>query len=273
MLRKLAPVLLVIAWAPTIAQQPPEAIGPSLDPTPADEWHVARLAGMAEEVHGRWQRLDAACSTDAPFALLYSLVLRTATRYVAADYFDDGNGMVDFSVAFAQLYLDSFDAWRAGDPGNATQPWQEAFAYGASGHSTVLEDLNLAINAHIFYDLGLATWQTGYAEPARKLDYLRVNDLLGATVHEAIEQLAHHYDPNLYLLANEPAEAAFRQFLVAARAEAWSDAFALDNMPAAMRPHYLENYEQGVTHAGRLLFESPKAGPTSHDRVDYCQAH
>jgi Family of unknown function (DUF5995) len=69
--------------------------------------------------------------------------------------FDDGLRMARFDASFANAYFEAYDRFRAGkQPGRA---WQFALDRSRSGGQIILQNLLVAINAHINLDLGVVT--------------------------------------------------------------------------------------------------------------------
>ncbi len=69
----------------------------------------------------------------------------------AADQFSDSSWAERWGLAFAQLYLDAFNAWDRGD--TAPGPWQVAFDASRDPDIPPVRHALLGINAHINYDL------------------------------------------------------------------------------------------------------------------------
>lgn len=123
----------------------------------------------------RWSALDAVCSPNAPFALLYLNITNQSIVAIQNGYFDNGDRLVcvtcqdhttdicqiDFILLFARRYLNAYDNYYVNNV-KPSGPWNEAFRYADSGRSSVLENLNQGINAHINYDLGIIVYNTSY---------------------------------------------------------------------------------------------------------------
>lgn len=78
-----------------------------------------------------------------------------STRSVLAEAeeggFTDGDWAQRWGLAFAQLYMDAFDAFERGEP--APGPWQVAFESSRDPDITPFHHALLGINAHINFDL------------------------------------------------------------------------------------------------------------------------
>ncbi len=204
-------------------------VGPSQDPAPVPQRKIAMLDRLVRDMEQRWETLDDACSTDAPFQLVYLGMTREVRAHVAGGYFDDGAEVADFAVAFAERYFVAIDADNDGRWADVTDPWREAFSWGDTGRSTALEDALLGMNAHINYDLALVIEALDYAHPSNKPDYDRINDVLDAAAPGIVAGLETHYGVHL---ADGPIEGltepALVDLLTTWRENAWQNAKLLD---------------------------------------------
>jgi hypothetical protein len=131
-------------------------------------------------------------SREGYFAALYRRVTRTVRARIGTGYFADDARMETLDVTFAQRYLTAFQQWRAVDPA-MTAPWQVAFDSVADPKLLILQNLLAGMNAHINYDLGVATAQVaGTLEGLESLhgDFDKINDLLACLVPTVFTELA-----------------------------------------------------------------------------------
>jgi len=125
------------------------------------------------------------------FAALYRRVTRTVRAKIGTGYFDDDARMERLDVTFATRYLTAFKQWRAGDP-TISACWKVAFDAVAEADLIILQNLLAGMNAHITFDLGIAT-----AQVARTLDGLdsihddfnKINALLACLVPTVFSEL------------------------------------------------------------------------------------
>ena len=188
-------------------------------------------------------RADLAQLTDAR-RFFHATYLRT-TEAVGAEItrggFADGEWVLRWDVAFAQLYLDALDAAR--DGGTVPAPWRVAFA--ASREQPDLPPLRhvlLGLNAHINYDLPQALLAVipaaDMADPAvlarREADHRHVDAVLRARVGaEELELGAVSTVSRLDRLLRPANRAASRRLLAESRAKVWRNARALDRARTA----------------------------------------
>jgi hypothetical protein len=162
------------------------------------------------------------------FPATYSRTTRAVGEAIAGGGFEDGEWVERWDVAFADLYLDAFDA-HSGDPAAAPWPWRLAFA--ARADLPPLTHVLLGMNAHINYDLPqalLAVISDGEFEQqevlaARERDHRRIDEVLATRVGDEDRILKALSGP-LALLdrAMTPLNrAASRRFLRESRRKVW----------------------------------------------------
>ena len=125
------------------------------------------------------------------FAALYRRVTRTVRAKIGTGYFDDDQRMETLDATFAQRYLTAFQQWRTEDPGMSAG-WQVAFEAVSDPDLIILQNLLAGMNAHIDYDLGIATAQVaGTLEGLDSLhgDFDKINDLLACLVPTVFTEL------------------------------------------------------------------------------------
>ena len=135
------------------------------------------------------------------FAALYRRVTRTVRERIGTGYFADDARMEVLDVTFAGRYLMAFQQWRAGDPA-ISAGWKVAFDAAADPTLLILQNLLVGMNAHITYDLGIATAQVA-ATPAGLAsiqgDFDKINALLACLVPTVFAELGD-LSPLIHLL-------------------------------------------------------------------------
>jgi hypothetical protein len=203
------------------------------------------------------------------FALAYWMFNAAVRDELDNGTFVDPDRTARWATDFGRMYLDAADARRAGREAHAV--WQAAFDWGDSNRSAALEDLLLAMAAHIGHDLPLATWQAGL--PAgRADDFAHIDDIFRAQMHPIALAVANEYSPFLDPpVSNDVTERVALEIIVRWRAAAWDDAVALTEAPdEAARAEISAELTDDVLFVGRL-FQIPKT-QTAPERVEYCMA-
>jgi len=211
--------------------------------------------------------LDAACDPNAVFALTYMYMTYGARVFIGNHYFDDGNAMAAYTVHFATRYIDAFDAYVAGNLDDVSGPWIQTFNWAASGKSNASENLFLGMNAHINYDLAIATAESGFNTLERKPDFDRVNDLLGFVMANISLDVVQRYDPSLL---PGPLDGIILPLIISWRESAWttSTLYSLELLAPL-----LQGLSEVTATAAALLYQPLRLCSTSADRIAFCSAH
>lgn len=246
-------------------------IGASSAPLPVSQFYINQINDEVDRMRTRWATLDAACSPHAVFALTY-LYMTTALRdTVTAGYYDDGERMSNFTVAFAARYSAAIDARLSGTGATPTLPWQEAFGYSESGYSSVQEDLVLGMNAHINYDLSFIVLEVSTL--ATKDDYDRINDVLNLMIAGVTSDLAARYDPIFTTPLYGYLNPLILEALYAMRATAWVNGM----LQKPLTPLLRATAQASVLVEAMLAAQTQKTYnlgvSTAATRLAYCSTH
>lgn len=250
------------------------AVGPSANPVLASSWHINQIANEVNVMRNRWQLLDSTCSPNAVFSLTYLYMTTALLDTVSRGYFDDNGLMSNFTINFASRYNLAIESYLSGQTSLIPLPWQEAFNYGASGYSSVQEDLVLGMNAHINYDLSGVVYDLNYGYSQYKNDYDRINDILTNMTESVTSDLGSRYDATLLNPLYGALNPVILALLTSWRQGAWSNAVLQLNaltpiIRASLRAtviteamaiaHTQESYNLGIS--------------TRETRLAYCEAN
>jgi hypothetical protein len=240
----------------------------------------ACIESVAAEMTRRFDALDARCSHEAPFALLYLQVTR-AVGNQGAQRFDNQAYLNHLDAVFANLYFTAYDNWQSGRRERVPEAWRIAFEAADRGTVSVLGDMLLGMNAHISRDLPFALARTGLREPngqSAEGDFNRVNGLLGNVTPATLTKEARRYDPTLNMSVLEPARlysVSLQQVLAAWRSDSWRNAERLlAARTPAERAAVAQSIERGATGRARLiaaLTSNLVTGPSAAVRNAYCE--
>ncbi len=156
-----------------------------------------------DEVIAQLEKIIIYCKTNNScagyFAVLYHKVTRKVKDCIINKEFEDGARMERLDVAFANRYLIAFYDWIAGKP--TTNSWKIAFDAIAQNKSLVLQHLLLGMNAHINFDLGIATTaiMEGSALEDIHHDFNTINSILGSMI-DNVEDCLTKVNPLMRLL-------------------------------------------------------------------------
>jgi hypothetical protein len=112
------------------------------------------------------------------FASLYKSVTESIRRAIIAQAFEDNARMERLDVIFASRFLEAWDAYQRGN--KVTASYQVAFDALTDPKLLVVQHQLLALNAHVFLDLGIAaaTVSPGAQLPSLRNDFLTINTIL-----------------------------------------------------------------------------------------------
>jgi hypothetical protein len=125
------------------------------------------------------------------FASLYTRITIAVRRAIAAGTFDDGAAVVQLDLAFARRYLAALDCYQRGDAA-ISPPWAVALGATPRRDLSIVQQMALAMNAHINFDLGMAAFEALGAQDLWDAhgDFERVNGVLGSVVAEVEKEIA-----------------------------------------------------------------------------------
>jgi hypothetical protein len=181
------------------------------------------VAGVVEQLRRRLDALPDSRWTWRPFLATYLRTTVAVGAAVADGRFEDPGWVDRWDVAFAGLYLDSFDAALAGEP--VSRAWRPSFE--APLELRPVRRVLLGINAHINYDLpqallaviGESDFQDPLLMARRRRDHERIDGVLAARVGAEDDELGPD-SPADRLLAPLN-HVATKRFLAEARRKVW----------------------------------------------------
>ncbi|TPX63429.1 hypothetical protein SpCBS45565_g06612 [Spizellomyces sp. 'palustris'] len=238
------------------------AIGASASPSPATAAGIQSLWALRDNMHQRWQALDAACDPDAVFALTYLFMTDSVASHVANNYFDFNEDMVTFTRTFANYYITAIDNWKNGNRNQVPQAWKTAFSNADAQKTLAEQDLFLGMNAHINRDLAYVVNDLKM-KTDHKPDYNRINDILQETAEPVNTQIVCRYsgDP---LQTNPVLGAALLQMISGWRENAWQNGKLMQFNP-------LQKIVVDTAAAAIANLFAINLG-TNAQRVQYCQS-
>jgi hypothetical protein len=209
---------------------------------------LTRLAAIVAETKQRRDPLGS-------FAALYRQVTLRVREGITDGLFDDGPRMSRFDARFADAYFTAYQQFTSNHW--PSRSWKLAFDLARSDDTIILQDLLLAINAHINLDLGVVTG-TMFA-PAQldgfHDDFNRINDILASLIPLA-RKTVEQFSPRLAELTaiGGPEVELTLQFSVdAARDEAWRAATLVSNTPHGIRSLLTDTLDARTKLLGRVI--------------------
>jgi hypothetical protein len=168
------------------------------------------------------------------FAALYKRITVAIQDAINDGVFDDGDRIDQLGIVFSQRYFNSLNAYFYPDEYQGlTLPWEVSFVGDQNRNAIMLQHMMAGLNAHITFDLGLATLAiAGNSLGTLAADFNRVNALLCSQIPgilDVVEQLSPELRWTRRLMPNEVG--VLKGMLTKLRRSAWL--FAI-NM--ALRP-------------------------------------
>ena len=168
------------------------------------------------------------------FSTLYGAVSVAARERVAQRSFEDNQWVQRYAVGFANMYRVALEHYEAGRLAEVPRAWQLCFDFSAGGNGLVLQDLLLAVNAHVNHDLAfaLSAVSIGPDRASRHRDHTRVNQIFASVLETATERIASLYAPGLRTIdesAGQIDELVGLFSIEVARESAWEGAVSLAN--------------------------------------------
>ena len=187
---------------------------------------VARLKTIVERYDSRRSRM----SVDP---VVYSLLCTKVEDALRAGAFQDSAWIVKLNLTLGTLYLNAVSAFDAGRLDAIPESWLMAFQAATSGENLLVQDLLLALNARLNYDLALALMLSGMDSAIltqRRQDLETLHRIVRDHI-VAVEQLVvSRYDQALLVatLIAGPLQGILSEFAFdRAHETAWNNALAL----------------------------------------------
>jgi len=168
------------------------------------------------------------------FAALYKRITLAIQDAVREGVFDDGGRIDQLGVVFSQRYFNSLNAYFYPDEYQGlTLPWEVSFVGDQNHKAIMLQHMMAGLNAHITFDLGLATLAiAGDSLDTLADDFNRVNALLCSQIPgilDVVEQLSPDLRWTRRLMPDEVS--VLKRMLTKLRRSAWLFAINMAVLP------------------------------------------
>ena len=175
--------------------------------TPRPPLQMARLEEpktLDDSVRGIDQVVDWAIKAESHigyFAALYKRITLAIQDAITEGVFDDGDRIGQLGIVFSQRYFKSLNAYFYPDECQGlTLPWEVSFVGDQNHKAIMLQHMMAGLNAHITFDLGLATLAiAGNSLDTLENDFNRVNALLCSQI-PGILDVVQQLSPDLRLI-------------------------------------------------------------------------
>lgn len=123
------------------------------------------------------------------FAYVYRRTTAQIQQAIIDKRFDDNNRMEKFDVLFANRYIEAYENFKLQNP--ISKSWESAFTL-KNEPLTIIQHLVMGMNAHISFDLGIATAEIAQGNKIDDLenDFMQVNQILQEIISEMQDRIA-----------------------------------------------------------------------------------
>jgi hypothetical protein len=205
---------------------------------PPEVHTIDELIERLEETVARFDRQRSKMSI---YPTIYLLITRKFKEAIeAGQLFEDSDWLARLDLEFANLYFGALAAFEAGRIDVIPQCWATAFQAMVDEDSLILQNVILAVNARLNYDLAIALLRAGIDDdmPKRRRDLERIHVLFEAAINPTQDVLARKYSRFLKfldLIGGKLDELVIDFSYTQARDGAWENAVALTREPSAER--------------------------------------
>lgn len=194
---------------------------------------IDRLAGIRDST----RKVEPECGI-AEFSDLYLTITQSIWDHIdEGGFFADNAYLARLDVNFGNRYFDALRAWAGG--GRTPRAWRVLFEVPDDGELMAVQLACAGVNAHINFDLAVATVDTGREMgdaglDARRVDYARVNDVFAERMDAVLRNVFEAQAVKDEEPESERLSALGRlmtRIVAAARQFAWEDAEVLWPLP------------------------------------------
>lgn len=139
--------------------------------------------------------LRAADDRRSVFLTIYVEMTKAVIQEIETEAFHDPAWARKYLIEFANWYREALLNFEQGNMQDIPQPWQLAFSASMSGHTLVIQDLLLGVNAHINYDLAYTLTEIDIdPNRSKKLrDHNQINRILASLIDTAQSIISERY--------------------------------------------------------------------------------
>lgn len=210
---------------------------------------ISQLDGIVESCKHQRSRVGY-------FASLYRIMTIALRAGIQAGRFEDPARMTRLIVIFANRYLDAYARYDRGE--KPARAWQYTFDVAQAGRALILQDLLLAMNAHINLDLGIAAAEAcpNTLYPPLKRDFGMINAVIAELV-DGVQSEISLVSPHFNLIddmGGRVDEAIFTFGVNVARDAAWRAGESLCTVDGKQLVVGIQRLDRNVAVRARLIF-------------------
>lgn len=196
------------------------------------------------------------------FTAIYKKTTRAVKEGIQNGIFEDNSRMEQMDIHFANLYFQAIQCFLEDKP--AAPHWQITFDARNRTDLSFSQHFLSAANAHICYDLSLATEATCKGKPVEefKNDFMTMNNVL-AGLYEQVDAELSRFCPDFAMLIKylDPEMLYFFGIMMDKnRDESWKRAVTLANISADDRAALLQSMMNEVVKHGEFILDDSGHG-------------
>ncbi len=189
------------------------------------------------------------------FAALYRQVTLKVKIGIKHGFFDDAARMEKFTTQFANRYFRAWDDYQKNI--KSTRSWQMTFDAVQKPELLIVQNLLLAINAHINLDLGIVAAELCPGDKLQTLqdDFIKINAILSDLL-EPVEMVLGQLSPLIEILdkfGGKKDEIIFNFSIRKARRDAWNNAVILAHQSPDVQQSIIKVIDSKVAFIGRAI--------------------
>jgi hypothetical protein len=158
---------------------------------------ASRLSRVADRLDTYVCKFELAKDSRAIFTFAYVQITRTLAETLFLSNFERPDWVVSLAEHFAAHYIEALDGWDE-VPRNVSPAWQAVFETIELEQTSVLEDLVLAMTAHIVHDLPVSLVEVGISTSSgcsHVFDFHQMNEVLAKDIQPIADGVAKRYAP------------------------------------------------------------------------------
>ena len=188
-------------------------------------------------------------------AALYRQVTLKIEQRISEGRFDNNVRMNEFAARFANRYFGALEAYRQGN--ELSKAWEVALEATEQTDLIIVQHLLLGINAHVNFDLGVATAQTSPGDELQSLrnDFEQLNEILADLLDE-VQSVIGEFSPWMDILdrvGGRTDESVANFSMLKARKSAWEQAEILAYQTPLQQEAILDVIDSQVAFLGRII--------------------
>lgn len=208
------------------------------------------------------------------FACTYRIMTAQVLKGIQQKKFEDNPRMIQLDIAFANRYLEAWEAYSKGK--KCSNSWFIAFEAAKNKNLLILQHIFLGINAHINLDLGVSA---ASIMPYRKInplkkDFENINNVIASInqkVQDSLNQICYPVDL-IDKISNGKDNAVLDFAISKARETSWASAVITSNTPNFLRESVIGIIDYAAAKVATQIVNPKIASPALLKELKKCES-